>query len=118
MLETMPATTRKHLIKANAENANLIVRTAKVLVPVGKTGRAKALIKTKPQGDGQLIDFGPLSAILEGGTAPRQTKTGANRGVGPKRAFVGPSMTATYKTRRKTTSKAVTAAIKEAKANG
>lgn len=123
LLEKLPDTTRRHLTEANEDNAKLIERTAKVLVPSGETGRAKAAIKRVPQpGGGQLLDFGPLSAILEGGTQERFHKTGKragkSTGEGPARPFVNPSMKATAKQRRQRSNKAVRDAAKEAKNNG
>lgn len=119
MLERLPEATRRHLTEANEDNASLVVRTAKVLVPVGKTARSRAAIKSTPEGDaGQMIDFGPLSAILEGGTEERFHKSGKSTGRGPARPFVGPTMRATLKQRRKRANKAVKDAIEEAKANG
>lgn len=120
LLEKLPETTRRHLSQANEDNAKLIERTAKVLVPTGETLRAKAAIKRTPQSDGgQLLDFGPLSAILEGGTEERQHKTGIragkSTGKGPKRPFVNPAMKATAKQRRARANKAVRDAAKEAK---
>ena len=76
MLKTAPEAITRHVSEANQDNAQEIVRVARVLVPAGKTARAKAAIKAIPQGDGQLIDFGPLSKILEGGT---RTVTGRAR---------------------------------------
>lgn len=115
LLERLPETTKRQLAEANSDNAALIVRTAKVLVPVGKSGRAKAAIKSKKEGDGQLIDFGPLSSVLEGGTQDRYKKTGAYSGKSPKRPFVNPAMKATRKKRTLRAQKAVRAAIREAK---
>ncbi|MDO6587332.1 hypothetical protein Q4543_17610 [Salipiger sp. 1_MG-2023] len=122
MLETMPETTRKHLRDAQEDNASEIVRVAQILVPVGETARSKAAIKATPAGDGQIIDFGPLSKILEGGTVERFHKTGKragrSTGKGPAVPFVNPSMKATAKTRLARTRKALRDAVKEAKNNG
>ena len=118
MLKTAPEAITRHVSEANQDNAQEIVRVARVLVPAGKTARAKAAIKAIPQGDGQLIDFGPLSKILEGGTEERQHKDGHRTGKGPKIPFVSPAMKATYKKRRARTRKAIRDAVKEAQGNG
>lgn len=119
LLERMPETARKHFAEANEDNANEVVRVARVLVPVGQTARAKAAIKTTPEGaTGQMIDFGPLSKILEGGTKERHTKSGKSTGEGPALPFVNPSLKATEDKRRKRYQKAARDAVAEAKRNG
>ncbi len=119
MLNTAPEILRRHLTEANEENAQEVVRVAKVLVPQGKTGRARAAIKaeSRPNG-GQLLDFGPLSAILEGGTGERQHKSGKSTGRGPKLPFVNPAMKSTAGSRKRRSAKAVRDAYKEASKNG
>jgi len=115
VLNKLPATTRKHLIKANRENGEQIAQIARVLVPTGATGRSRAAIKGNAQGDGYLIDFGPLSKILEGGTGERtQASTGKSTGKMPKRPFVNPALKATAKKRRSRNRKAVRDAVREA----
>jgi hypothetical protein len=101
--------------KANRDNAELIVAVARVLVPVA-SGTTRRLIKNVPAAEGgQIISFGPLSKILEGGTGVRTTKTGASRGVGSKRAFKNPAMKGTKKRRDLRNRQAVKAAIRIAK---
>lgn len=115
LLERLPETTARHLADANEDNAALIERVAKVLVPVGKTAKAKAAIKRTPEPDGgQMIDFGPLSSILEGGTQERQHKDGHRTGKGSPRPFVNPALKATFRSRRARANKAVRDATKEA----
>ena len=119
LLNEIPKSMQKHLAQANEDNANAVVSVAKVLVPVGKTARSKAAIKTTPQGaGGQLMDFGPLSSILEGGTVERYHKSGKSVGKGPERPFVNPAMKATQKQRAAQYRKAARDAIKEAKGGG
>lgn len=119
LLNEMPKTARKHFAEANEDNANAVVRVARVLVQEGKTARAKAAIKATPEGDtGQMIDFGPLSSILEGGTKERQHKSGKSTGKGPKLPFVNPALKATEDMRRKRYQKAARDAVREAKRNG
>lgn len=97
---------------ANRDNAHAIVDVAKVLVPV-KSGATRAAIKNVPAPDGgQIIDFGPLSKILEGGTENRTTSLGANRGKGPARPFVNPAMQGTKKKRTARNRKAVRDALR------
>jgi len=101
--------------KANRENAQAIVSTAKALVH-SSSGKSRSSIKAVSDGDtGQIIDFGPLSKILEGGTKQRTNKSGANRGKGPKLPFKNPAMSATAKKRRARNRLALKLAIQRAK---
>ncbi|MBN9890117.1 hypothetical protein [Salipiger abyssi] len=118
MMEELPETTGKHLEQANEDNADEWIRVAKILVPVGETGRAKAAIRTTKQGKGQLMDFGPLSSILEGGTQERFHKSGKGTGKGPKLPFVRPAERATEDARNERLAKALRDAVTEAKKNG
>lgn len=112
-LAAVPDAIRRHGREANADSAAELTRVAKALV-AKRTGTAMALIRFYPSGDGQLVDFGPLSKILEGGTKQRFTKSGANRGAAPAQPFVNPAMRATRDFRRKRALAAVRAAYKEA----
>lgn len=106
---------KNDMIRANEQNAEDWAALARVLVPQGATGRSRAAIKTTSLGaSGVLIDFGPLSKVLEGGTAKRSTKFGANRGAGPSLPFVNPSKKATAAKRRARIRKVVRGAIKDA----
>ena len=118
MLTDLPEVTEKHLKEANRDNALDVVRVAWVLVPVGATARSRAAITTRPEGNGQLMDFGPLSSILEGGTEERHHKSGKSVGKGPKRPFVNPALQATEDRRAKRNRKALSDAVKEAKSRG
>lgn len=118
LLNELPETTTKHLKQAQEDNAQEVTRIARVLVPVGETGRSKAAIKATAVGNGQLMDFGPLSSILEGGTRDRFHKSGKGVGAGPARPFVNPAMKATAKKRTDRIRKALRDAVKEAKRNG
>lgn len=100
--------------KANRDNAELIVSTSKALIST-RSGVSRALIKNVADGEGQIIDFGPLSKILEGGTEQRFTKSGANRGAGPARPFVNPAMSATKRKRNTRNRKAVKDGLRLAK---
>ncbi|WP_238394049.1 hypothetical protein [Rhodovulum sulfidophilum] len=118
MLRTLPKSVERKIEAANAENAEDLMRTAKVLIPE-KTGKARRLIKAMPQGDGGvLVDFGPLSKILEGGTEERHHKDGKSTGKGPARPFVNPALQVTEKRRKNRARKAVRDAIREVKGNG
>lgn len=114
MLVSMPRTTRKHLSNANEDNGETVLQLARVLVPVGATARTKAAIRGARQGDGYLMDFGPLSKILEGGTKERFHKTGKSVGRGPALPYINPSLKATAKKRAARYRKAIRDAIKEA----
>lgn len=115
MLNKLPATAKKRLIAANKANGEELAAVARVLVPVGATGRARAAIKGRAVGDGYEVDFGPLSRILEGGTGERTQKTtGKSTGKMPKRPFVNPALKATDKKRRSRNRKAIRDAIKDA----
>ena len=100
---------------ANRDNAELIVDLAKVLIP-SRSGVSRSLIRNVPAQDGgQIIDFGPLSKILEGGTVERVTQEGESRGVGPARPFVNPALSGTKAKRNSRNRKAVKVAIKKVK---
>lgn len=113
MLNKLPATAKQRLTAANKANGEELAAVARVLVPVGATGRAKAAIKGRAVADGYEVDFGPLSRILEGGTQERFHKTGKSVGKGPKRPFVNPALKATDKKRRARNRKAIRDAIKD-----
>lgn len=101
--------------KANRENAQSIVAVAKALIP-SRSGVSRGKIKTVPNGDnGQIMDFGPLSKILEGGTAQRFHKSGKSTGAGPARPFVNPAMKSTKTKRNARNRKAVRAGLRIAK---
>lgn len=98
----------------NRESGEEIVALAKVLVPEGDTGRARASIMGRPwEGTSYLVDFGPLAKILEGGTAPRTTKDGQSRGIGPPRPFVNDAIRGTRKKRQARYRKAVKGLLKD-----
>ena len=68
-LRTFVPEVRARMVAVNDRNAEEVAALARTLVPMGATGRARAAIKSYSQGeDGAIIDFGPLSRILEGGT--------------------------------------------------
>ena len=99
--------------KANVQNGEDILLHARSFVPVGATGKTKRNIKGADLGEvGYLLDFGPLSSILEGGTGSRATKTGANRGVGPARPFVNPALKATKAKRSRRNAAAIRRALR------
>ena len=101
----------------NRQNAEDVADVARALIPK-RTGVAGALIRLLDQARGTLIDFGPLSRILEGGTQDRQTKAGKNRGKGPRRPFVNPALAATRRIRNARNRKGVRDAWKEARGGG
>lgn len=101
--------------RANRENAELIVDVAKALIP-SRSGESRSKIRNQSgQDTSQIIDFGPLSKILEGGTDERTTKTGASRGKGPARPFVGPAMKGTQTKRDARNRRAVKQGLRIAK---
>ncbi|MGH1579076.1 hypothetical protein [Planktotalea sp.] len=115
MLRKITPEVVKQFETANADNADLIVDTAKALIPV-QSGVSRRLIRSIPgEGTSQIVDFGPISRILEGGTAQRFTKDGKNRGKGPARPFKNPAMNATKNDRKARNRKAVKDAIRIAK---
>ena len=104
---------RARMVAVNDRNAEEVAALARTLVPMGATGRARAAIKSYSQGEeGAIIDFGPLSRILEGGTVPRFTKAGLYRGVGPALPFVNPALDATKQQRMARIRKVVREAIR------
>lgn len=85
----------------NRESGEEIVALAKVLVPEGDTGRARASIMGRPwDGTSYLVDFGPMARIIEGDTEQRTTKDGKNRGMRKGTPFANPAIQATRKKRQ------------------
>lgn len=118
MLKKITPAMEEEFEAANRDNAELVVDVARALVPVGETARARSAIKNVQDGKGQIVDFGPLSKILEGGTAERFTKDGQSRGRGPKLPFARPALAATKTKRAARNRKAVKAAIRVVKNGG
>lgn len=115
LISRIPDAAREEFDKANREGAEMIVDVAKALIS-SRSGASRAAIKNAPGVDGgQIIDFGPLSKIIEGGTAPRTTKDGQNRGSGPAQPFVQPALQGTKRKRRAINRKAVKRALRKAK---
>lgn len=112
LLRRLPDAARERIEDANAEGGRDLERVARTLVPE-KSGATRQAITGAPQpGGGYLVDFGPLSKILEGGTAPRVTLTGASRGEMPALPFVNPALQATRAQRRRRIREALQAAIR------
>jgi hypothetical protein len=97
----------------NRENGEEILALARVLIP-SASGASRLAIKGIQNGNGYLMDFGPLSKILEGGTVERFNKSGRSSGKGPALPFANPALKATKASRKKR----IKALIKEALANG
>lgn len=89
----------QEMTKALRQNGEEIVRTAKILAPVGKTGKTRAAIKAEVVADGIKLDFGPLSKVLEGGRKAGVSKSGRKIGAAPAQPFVNPALKATQKRR-------------------
>ena len=88
------------LDRANRENGEELVATAKVLIPA-RSGASRSMISGLALAPRRyLVTFAPLSRILEGGTEERTTKAGESRGRGPARPHVNPALRATLKRRR------------------
>ena len=85
-------------VKANRENAEMVVDLAKVLIPE-RSGHSRASIQAydMPEG-GQLIDFGKKAKVIEGKRGPRP--------------FVNPALAATKKKRMARNRKAIRDAAK------
>lgn len=67
---------KAELDKGTERSAKDLVRTAKILIPVGgdvhSDGHERDKINATPVGDGgQLVDFGPKSKVIEGERGPR-----------------------------------------------
>lgn len=100
--------------EAHRESGEEIVALAKVLVPEGGTGDARRLIKGQPwEGTSYMIDFGPLSKILDGGTEERSANAGESRGRGRARPFDNPAIQATKKKRQARYRRAVKGLLKD-----
>ncbi|MEM8822040.1 MAG: hypothetical protein AAGF30_00370 [Pseudomonadota bacterium] len=113
-LRNLPEKLVQAMTNANDENADDLAGVARTLVRQGATGRARAAIRAFSFGrEGAVVDFGPLSKILEGGTKQRTTKDGKNRGRSPAFPFVNPALKATKARRRKRIRDAVRKSIRD-----
>lgn len=94
----------KVLQTAHASAAKILVDTEKLMAPEGPTGRlidSIGVIKTPIAKSGALgeINVGPrrgrykgyAAHLVEYGTRPRRNRSGANRGVMPRKPFALPS---------------------------
>lgn len=103
-LSQLPDRIKAKVALAIAQSAAELVRTAKVLIPVGGDihgdGHERDKITATPQGDGsQLVDFGPKSKVIEGERGPRP--------------FVNPALAVTRKKHGARAKRAVNRAVKE-----
>lgn len=90
--------------EANRKSGEELVRTAKVLIPVGgdvhKDGHERNKITGTRNADGSyLVDFGPKSKVIEGDRGPR--------------AFVNPALKVLRKKHNARSRRAVNKAVKE-----
>ena len=90
--------------KANKKNGEELVRTSKVLIPVGGDvhgdGHERDKIKGTQNADGSyLVDFGPKSKVIEGNRGPRP--------------FVNPALKVLRKKHKGRARRAVNKAVKE-----
>lgn len=104
----------QEMAKASQKNGELLVKVAKVTVPVGKTGRARAGIKGTVVAEGYKVDFGPLSKVLEGGREAGTAKSGRKYGASKPTPFVNPALKTTAKRRSARYRRAASAAVKKA----
>lgn len=96
--------------QVNRQNGEEIIALAKVLIP-SESGASRLAIRGVSTDSGYLMDFGPLSKILEGGTEERFDKRGKSSGRGPAMPFVRPALKATKSSRRKRIRDLIKAAI-------
>jgi hypothetical protein len=103
-LTQLPARIKAKIDQEIQKSADELVRTAKVLIPVGGDehgdGHERDKIVSIPQAEGAvLVDFGPKSKVIEGGNAPRP--------------FVNPALAVTRKRHAARAKRAVSRAVKE-----
>lgn len=103
-LSQLPDRIKKNVDRAVKTSGDELVRTAKVLIPVGKDvhgdGAERDKIHATQNADGSvLVDFGPKSKVIEGNRGPRP--------------FVNPALAVTRKRHKSRASRAVSKAVKE-----
>jgi len=103
-LSQLPDRIKAKVDKAIAQSGAELVRTAKVLIPVGGDvhgdGSERDKIKATQNADGSvLVDFGPKSKVIEGESGPRP--------------FVNPALAVTRKKFKARGKRAVNRAVKE-----
>ena len=103
-LAQLPDRIKAKVDQAIAQSAAELVRTAKVLIPVGGDihgdGHERDKITATAQASGaQLVDFGPKSKVIEGERVPRP--------------FVNPALAVTRKKFKARGKRAVNRAVKE-----
>lgn len=103
-LSQLPDRIKAKVDKAVAQSGAALIRTAKVLIPVGGDehgdGHEREKIRGHQLGDGSyLCDFGIKSKVIEGGPHPRP--------------FVNPALAVTRKKHKARAKRAVNAAAKE-----
>lgn len=103
-LSQLPDRIKSKVDKAIAQSGSELVRTAKVLIPVGGDvhgdGNERDKITATQNADGSvLVDFGPKSKVIEGESGPRP--------------FVNPALAVTRKKFKARGKRAVNRAVKE-----
>lgn len=103
-LADLPARIKRNVDRMTKQSADELVRTAKVLIPMGGDvhgdGIERDKITATQNSDGSvLVDFGPKSKVIEGGPAPRP--------------FVNPALSVLRKKHRARASRAVNKAVKD-----
>jgi len=102
-LSSLPDRLKRNVDEAVKKSADELVRTAKVLIPVGGDihgdGAERDKIHATQNGDGSvLVDFGPKSKVIEGNSGPRP--------------FVNPALSVTRKRHKARAKRAVNKAVK------
>lgn len=100
----LEALVRNRMARANKMTGDDLVRTAKVLIPVGGDvhgdGSERDKITGTPNEDGSyLVDFGPKSKVIEGERGPRP--------------FVNPALAVTRKKFKSRARSAINRAVKD-----
>ena len=103
-LEQLPARIRQRVDAMTLRSGEELVRTAKVLIPVGGDvhgdGHERDKITATQNADGSvLVDFGPKSKVIEGERGPRP--------------FVNPALAILRKRHRARARRAVNQAVKQ-----
>ncbi|MEH7827109.1 hypothetical protein [Gemmobacter denitrificans] len=103
-LSQLPDRIKMNVDRANRQSGDELVRTAKVLIPVGDDvhgdGHERDKINATQNADGSvLVDFGPKSKVIEGERGPRP--------------FVNPALAVTRKRHGARAKRAVNKSVKE-----
>ena len=103
-LADLPARIKQNVDRMTKQSADELVRTAKVLIPMGGDVHGdwveREKITATQNADGSvMVDFGPKSKVIEGNSGPRP--------------FVNPALSVTRKKHKARAKRAINKAVKD-----